>query len=305
MTLGKKLSNYRKLAGITQQQLAEQLNMSAQAISKWENDMSEPDLTTLKTLARLYNTTVDELLDSESVGAIPTQPIDFDAVVDSTVSKIEEHLKTEKQTIGFCKTCGIAVNEDTIHETEPVIICKKCHEKKVAADQAKAKEMAALAKKKEEEEKNEKKWRMTSMRDHRRKSLIWGGIVALPFLIFMFVKMFSGEWGTVSAVLGTAYAAFAFTFTMFYDTFVKDLFFDMMGATVHWPGLIFTFDLDGIIWLIGMKILFAVLGFLIGVLAAILGFLLTVLLSIFAFPIILITYSIKIRAGIYSDPSLE
>ena len=71
MTLGKKLSNHRKLAGITQQQLAEQLNLSAQAISKWENDMSEPDLTTLKALARLYNTTVDELLDVD--GETPAQ----------------------------------------------------------------------------------------------------------------------------------------------------------------------------------------------------------------------------------------
>ena len=40
MTLGKKLSSYRKIAGLTQQQLGEHLNLSAQAISKWENDLA-------------------------------------------------------------------------------------------------------------------------------------------------------------------------------------------------------------------------------------------------------------------------
>ena len=65
MTLGKKLSCYRKLAGMTQQQLGAHLNLSAQAISKWEKDLTEPDLSTLRALAELYKVTVDELLDPE------------------------------------------------------------------------------------------------------------------------------------------------------------------------------------------------------------------------------------------------
>ena len=305
MTLGKKLSNHRKIAGITQQQLAEQLNMSAQAISKWENDMSEPDLTTLKTLARLYNTTVDELLDVDGEAPTATPPIDVEEVVNSAFSKIEEHIKTESQTVGFCKSCGTTVTEENLGDTEPVIICKKCKEKQIAEEKAKAEKIKQLEKQKIEEEKNKHRWEMNSMRHHRKKSLIWSAVASIPFLIFMLIKMFGGAWSDVGFLFLGAYAAFAFTFTMFYDSFVKDLFFDMLGATVHWPGLIFTFDLDGIIWLIGMKILFAVLGFLIGLIAAILGVFITALLSLFAFPIILIIYSIKIRAGIYEDPELE
>ena len=66
MTLGRKLAGYRKLAGFTQQQLGEHLNLSAQAISKWEKDLTEPDLATLRVLAELYKVTVDELLDLNS-----------------------------------------------------------------------------------------------------------------------------------------------------------------------------------------------------------------------------------------------
>ena len=63
MTLGKWLLMLRKKNYYTQQALGEKLNISAQAISKWENDLSEPDLATLKKLAELYNISVSEIID--------------------------------------------------------------------------------------------------------------------------------------------------------------------------------------------------------------------------------------------------
>ena len=103
MTLGKKLSNYRKIAGLTQQQLAEHLNISAQAISKWENDLSEPDLATLKALAKLYNTSVDSLLDTDELTPHPHM-IDTEAVANSVYEKIGDQISA--QPIGFCMNCG-------------------------------------------------------------------------------------------------------------------------------------------------------------------------------------------------------
>ena len=50
MTLGKTLAELRKNAKMTQSELGEKLNISAQAISKWENGTSEPDLATIKKL---------------------------------------------------------------------------------------------------------------------------------------------------------------------------------------------------------------------------------------------------------------
>ena len=52
-----------KTKGITQEALAEICSVTPQAVSKWENDVSYPDITLLKTLARTFGISVDELLD--------------------------------------------------------------------------------------------------------------------------------------------------------------------------------------------------------------------------------------------------
>lgn len=64
-TLGKRIIAHRKRLGLTQDALAEQLGVTAQAVSKWENDQSCPDITMLPRLAAIFGTTTDELLGIE------------------------------------------------------------------------------------------------------------------------------------------------------------------------------------------------------------------------------------------------
>lgn len=66
LTIGKRIAAHRKRLGLTQDQLAEQVGVSAQAVSKWENDLSCPDISTLPVLARIFGVTTDELLGLES-----------------------------------------------------------------------------------------------------------------------------------------------------------------------------------------------------------------------------------------------
>ena len=61
-TLGKRISALRKAKKMTQDQLADQLSVTAQAVSKWENDQSCPDITMLPRLAEIFGCTTDELL---------------------------------------------------------------------------------------------------------------------------------------------------------------------------------------------------------------------------------------------------
>ena len=61
-TLGKRIMALRKAAGMTQEQVAERLGVSPQAVSKWENDVSCPDVATIPRIARLFNVSTDELL---------------------------------------------------------------------------------------------------------------------------------------------------------------------------------------------------------------------------------------------------
>lgn len=61
-TLGNKISENRKLKNMTQEDLAVHLNVSSQAVSKWENDLSIPDLPLLIEMADLFQVSLDELV---------------------------------------------------------------------------------------------------------------------------------------------------------------------------------------------------------------------------------------------------
>ena len=62
MTIGKRIALLRKEKGLTQEELANHMGVSPQAVSKWENDQTCPDISALPKLAELLGVTVDELL---------------------------------------------------------------------------------------------------------------------------------------------------------------------------------------------------------------------------------------------------
>lgn len=61
-TLGRRIARLRLEHGMTQERLARELGVTAQAVSKWENDLSAPDIMLLPELARTLGVTVDALL---------------------------------------------------------------------------------------------------------------------------------------------------------------------------------------------------------------------------------------------------
>lgn len=86
--IGKKIRDLRKQNHVTQEQLAEVLSVSYQAVSKWENDRSTPDIDLLPIIAKYFGITMDELFDypSEKTG--------------SCLCQIEEELNERKETEG-------------------------------------------------------------------------------------------------------------------------------------------------------------------------------------------------------------
>lgn len=66
MTFGKRLQQVRKAAGLSQEQLAELVGMSRQAVSKWETDQAAPDIDKLASLCGVLGVSADELLGREA-----------------------------------------------------------------------------------------------------------------------------------------------------------------------------------------------------------------------------------------------
>ena len=64
--LGRNIRYLRISRGMTQRQLAEQLHVSVQAVSKWETGSAYPDLVLLLPIARLFSVTLDELFGREA-----------------------------------------------------------------------------------------------------------------------------------------------------------------------------------------------------------------------------------------------
>lgn len=67
MTLGEKLLDLRKKLGLSQEEVAEKLNVSRQTISKWETGQTVPELFKVKLLSELYNVSYDYLISSSQI----------------------------------------------------------------------------------------------------------------------------------------------------------------------------------------------------------------------------------------------
>ena len=62
MQIGNKINQLRKLSGMTQEQLAEKLNVSRQTISKWESGGSFPDIESVVKVSKIFQVSLDDLL---------------------------------------------------------------------------------------------------------------------------------------------------------------------------------------------------------------------------------------------------
>lgn len=79
-TIGENIAFFRKKSKLTQEELAEKLSVTSQAVSKWECDTSYPDITGMQALAKTLGVTVDELINGEQqlpeVSEAPKEKID-------------------------------------------------------------------------------------------------------------------------------------------------------------------------------------------------------------------------------------
>ena len=87
-TLGRRIARLRLTKTATQERLAKELNVSPQAVSKWENDINYPDISLLPDLARFLGVSVDELLSGASASAQESPAAQESAVVQESAAEV-------------------------------------------------------------------------------------------------------------------------------------------------------------------------------------------------------------------------
>lgn len=258
--LGEKIKNLRMVNSLTQKDLAEKLFVTAQAVSRWENNEVEPSITTLTEMAKIFNISISELL-GESV-----QQQQEVSVVSAEPSK---------PVLAVCECCNKPIynGADIVRKTEYVgrstikkVICKTCDKKQ-----------------KEEEFKR----KVTHGLQQRKKSFVWGGVFSGLITLIALIITLSLEQSTgvvLLSVLGGAMFFPCISCLYLKNNFIEDIIVGVASWSIRFPGLIFTLDLDGIVWFLTVKLLFGVLSFFISaccfILAAVLGW----FLGIFVYP---------------------
>ena len=123
----------------------------------------------------------------------------------------------------------------------------------------------------------------------RIHSFVWGGLAAV-FFIVMGIMGASENTGTLIGCLVLAVLSFAFISCLILD---NNFVLDMVGGVFSWgfvqmPGLMFTLDLDGIIWLLTVKLIFWILGIVLAILCGLLALTLGLIVSPFVYPFAII-----------------
>lgn len=96
MNLGNSISEKRKAKGLTQEELAVKLGVSPQAVSKWENNLSCPDISLLPEISKIFGISVDELLGVEPA-AVKAEQIKEEKIFTEPEATYEEPVFSGKK----------------------------------------------------------------------------------------------------------------------------------------------------------------------------------------------------------------
>lgn len=295
MGIGANIKNQRVKAGLTQKELSEQLNVTFQAVSRWENDYVEPSYDTIKQMAKLFKCTTDDLLGmnevepSEGEETKEISDINQEENVDQPNAENLNEGQSENnqmaesapqtviikevsapQVIGICDNCKKIVHEGEqfvkfnqvhrqtvrsgrhrrINETSvPVFLCEECNERRENEIRINNEKLA--------------KDRREKIKKRRIRSFIWPSIFMTIGIIVAIILFINGQNLAGGITLGASIGLRPFFGCLFLgDNSVGDIWLTIASKTITWPGVIFSLDFGGLIFLVTVKLLFAILSIL-------------------------------------------
>lgn len=283
MNIGHKIKEFRTKTGMTQKDLADQLHVTYQAVSRWENNEAEPSFDTLKEMCRIFNCTANDLFEIENPVVEEVEVVE-EPVVEEKPQIIEKVIIQEtKPVLSVCEDCNTPIfDSNDIHRINinkigtKKVICSKCYNKFL--EQNKKKEI------------EQKELNRACFRKRRIHSIIWPALLSLIFIIVAISSFIDGDTTAGISSLITGVAIYTFVATMILkNTFIPDMWLEITSwGFVRMPGVIFQLSFDGVIFLIVVKILFFILGVILALLAASFATVLALFLSIFVYPFALV-----------------
>lgn len=122
---------------------------------------------------------------------------------------------------------------------------------------------------------------METHEKRRIASFVVSGIILVAFTVLGFCDIESFLTFFVPGVLLSTFASCL----ILNNNFIPDMMIEILSwGFVRMPGIIFTLDLDGLIWLLTVKLLFWILGIILAILAGILALLVGAVVSFFVYP---------------------
>ena len=250
--LGDKIKKLRLENSLTQKDLAEKLYVTAQAVSRWENNEVEPSIATLGEMAKIFNVSISELIGEENKQQ------------EQVVFVREPQYESPKPVLAVCEHCNDPIydGKDIVRtvsfEGVQKVLCRNCDTK--IRKQNHQKQVAEGI-------------------NRRTKSFVWGGIFSV--LIAVALLLITSDW--VCFAVGIFF--FPFISCLYLgNTFIADMVTAVASWSIRMPGLIFTLDLDGIIWFLTVKLILWLLGALISILCLMLAVVLGYVISIIVYP---------------------
>ena len=278
--ISENIKNLRKEKGLTQKELADLLHVTSQAVSRWEKGDVEPSIDTISEMANIFEVTTDEIIGGPDKKPKP-----------EVITEVKEKVVVEqgKPVLTICENC-----KRPIYESEEIVTQTRHHGRSPSTTHYICTDCDKKIKEKQ------KKDAIDYGISQRKKSFIWSPIVAIAVLLsgIIYAATQGADGGIIALIIILPILTYTFVSCMFLkNNFIGDTFITIASwGFVKFPGLIFSFDLGGFAWLIGMKILFWILGFVLGLAAVLLALGICMPISVIVYPFALMKS--------YSNPEL-
>ena len=254
-------------------------------------------------MAKIFDVSVDELLSDEPIQQnvepeeTVVEPVADEQPQSQDLAELDESQDNQAQqtvepqqnvVLAVCEHCNKPIFDGNqivrVHtHNDKQVWCKSCHEK---------------------EEKRKHNNAVSYGVSQRQKSWGWGiaaGLVA-AIIALVITMHYECDWKVVLGVTLGATLVYPFVACLLLrNNFIGEMVAEIASwGFVTFPGIIFELDLDGILWLLTVKLAFWILGFALATGALILGIIIGIVVSIFVYPFALIkSYSRPEEAEVF------